>query len=50
MQSVKTIINFCTSILNISINLFGYDISLMMCLVFFSVLFLIVYFIFGLFK
>lgn len=50
MESIKIIINLCTHLLTVKINLFGYDISLMALLVLGGCIFLLSFFIFGLFK
>ena len=50
MESVKTIIDTCTNILTIEINLFGYSISLMAVIVFTGCCYLILKFVFKLFE
>ena len=50
MQYIKDLINFCISILNISINLFGFEISLLNVFVYGLALSLVSWLIFGIFK
>lgn len=50
MGSVKTIIELCTSILTLEINLFGYDVTLMGVLCLTGCGTLLLWLIFGLFK
>lgn len=50
MGIVKTVVNLCTATLNISINLFGFDISLMQLLIYSVIAFILSYLLFGLFK
>lgn len=50
MQSVKIIIDTCTNLLTLQLNLFGFNVSLMSVLVLGGCIFLLSWLIFGLFK
>lgn len=50
MEAFKTLINFCISILQISINLFGYHVSLFNVLVWGLAIYFVLRLVFGIFK
>lgn len=50
MNTIKLIIDFCISILNIEINLFGFNISMLGVLIYCIIAFLLSLLLFGLLK
>ena len=50
MDSVKSVIDLCVSILNINIHLFEFTINLMNVLIFGGCIYLVVWFIYRLFR
>lgn len=50
MEMIKVIIDLCMSILQISINLFGYHVSLLNVLVWGLAIFVVIWLLFGIFK
>lgn len=50
MEILKTLIDFCISMLKISINLFGYEISLFSVFIWGLAIFIVTWILFGIFK
>lgn len=50
METIKVMVDFCTSIMNYEINLFGYHVSLTSVMVYGMVGVLVVRFFYGVFK
>lgn len=50
MSAVKSIINLCMTVMQYQINLFGYHVSLFAVFVWGLAIFLITWFLFGIFK